>query len=191
MNVRRGLLRLWVLFSTVWFLGCVGFAASDWYRVTLAGYYDALDWYHSRGLVTATCNQQQARELQERIAAGQNTESKYDMITDCYWAKTVDGSEYLIKADGSKWSSEGIREIVLWNTYLFHEYYDLSKQKTYFFVDLDGPGPRYIIGERRQSEDFYVSLNRIEFFGVIGVTVPLIIFIFGKSILWVLAGFKP
>jgi hypothetical protein len=61
MNVKRGLIRLWVLFSAVWSLSLLGLSAPDWYHA--ASY-----WYRSHGFEAARCDSQlEIDELKARI----------------------------------------------------------------------------------------------------------------------------
>ena len=48
MNVKRGLIRLWVLFTVIWTVSLLWIGAPGWYNAASDWYKDVSDWYSGR-----------------------------------------------------------------------------------------------------------------------------------------------
>ena len=217
MNIKRGLIRLWVLFSAVWSLGLLGLAAPDWYHA-------ASFWYRFRGLQASLCDPRQtdrvmasvaseterraaklaekpplptAEELLARIdKAPRFDPSKPSTVAppklNCFNVSTANGTKYVVAIDGV-WSIESIKPVIFYNPELFPP----SAPPTAGGYGAD-PSLVDLIHLPSGTGGFlavsnpndYGDLRFAKLLATLAFAVPIVILVLGGGSWWVAMGFK-
>src|SRR5215467_2605577 len=100
MNIRRGLIQLWILFSALWVLGVLGLTGADWYHA--ASY-----WYRTRRIEVTECAPKQTHEIEAIVIRAKRNaplnpgESWLERFFNleafnCFSVNAPDGSKYIV-----------------------------------------------------------------------------------------------
>jgi hypothetical protein len=193
MNVKRGLIRLWVLSSAVWCLSLLALAAQEWYHA--ASY-----WYRSRGIEVTPCKPWELNWRQNApikppppgftLDPPQPQTSPPTAQPDCFHVTTRDGSQYLVDVKKGSWNNDSIKDVVFYNPDLFPILAD-PKTQSLSRVDLTNGDPRLgsrylVIGNSHDHPDlgFTMLLTSLAFL------IPITILALGWAMWWVARGFR-
>jgi len=205
MNVKRGLIRLWVLFSAIWSLCILSLSAADWYHA--ASY-----WYRSWGFEATTASQCKPRELNGIQGRGLSPgapprsvdpgllqelrrrgllpppvqpPSTLDIEFDCFSLVAPDRSRYLVVVTKGKWNEEQIKDEAVYNPDLFPK----SNGTDPLQVDLTSKDNKESIVIMRRWNDHPDLASDTILIGL-GLFVPIAAFGLGSAVWWVATGFK-
>jgi hypothetical protein len=179
MNVKRGLTRLWIVFSAAWCLGLLTLSLPDWYHA-------ASDWYRSQGLEITGCK---PWELYSHFPVSKPPPgfSSGEWLIDCFHVRGLGGRNYLVEVHREGWDIDEVRNLVLNNPDLFPTRPGESKPGVWqppasdeVLVDVTQrayPIPNY-------------DLKTARFLTILAVGVPLGFLVLARCLWWVGMGFR-
>jgi hypothetical protein len=189
MNIKRGLIRLWLLFSTVWSLSFLGLSAPDWYHA--ASY-----WYRSRGFEVEKMSRCDVKPWamdwsQVKPPPGFTLDDP-SKASDCFHVALPNTSRYLVVVAKGKWTVSEIRDVALYNPAVFPKQQGHNTQD-YMILDLTHGNPApdtgglLILGN---PEKDHVNLEAAKAFTIFAFGVPIGVLVLGIGVCWVVMGFK-
>jgi len=181
MDIKRGLIRLWILFSVIWVLGVALLIGPDWCRA-------ALHWYRVLGfeaVETRPCpgwvglDEKKAFTLKELYASR----------IRCFHVTLPSGSRYILRVMTIQYSSKReIKNLIAYNAEL------LFPPTTSLPPTMESRDPMIIDLVNRDTSAFRIGdrrdLGLIMFLTIMGLAAPVAVFALGAVVWRIAASFR-